>query len=433
MNIRGLTMVKQFKSFSFLEEMKQKARKEFTHFNGPQKQLTALFDEYKMEARFNGCKDFAKVLDRIVAIKEYYKINKPEIPEILHEIQYDVEQNVHHFSIDQLIKLTTELSEVNYVSIPFMDHVQRNIGDRIYFEKNLEKVSSDREFMQALLNYFKNTTDVSSMRVRNLDYILNFFVQRNKQIFNNESTTYDFIWLTSLAIATHYSMKGLRVGLFRYIDSSKNPLTKRGAHDLLYLLDKAANLVNRNHAENSVQKVRLYKALYYMKLEGLQLNDRLEAWIRDFKPYYLLNMENRISNSNLEKSFEKVLVDRNISFKKEKKTDFCMVDYFVEPNFCFEVNGPMHYFDFMVRAKDLLKQRVLEHLNYNVVMVHYNFNSEPYYKDVVEGALASLNEIEKKNEEIKKEVSVEMLRHDVKRVKRKDVLIPELLIPEINH
>jgi hypothetical protein len=434
MNIRGFNIIKlNLKRFSALENMKQKARREFTHFNGPHKQLTALFDEYKMEARFNGRKDFAKIADKVLAIKEYYTINKPEVPNLLREIQYDIEQNVHNFSLDQLIRLATELSEINHVSFAFMDHIQRSIGDRIYFEKNLEKVNGDKEFMKALLTYFKNTTDISSMRVRNLDYILNYFVQRNKYIFDNESTTYDFIWLTSLAIATHYSMSGFKVGVFRYTDSSKNALSERGARDLLTLLDKAAGLVNRNHAENSVPKVRLYKALYYMKHEGLQINDRLEGWMKDFRSYYLLNMENRLTNTNLEKSFEKVLADNNIQYMKEKKLDFCMVDYFVEPNFCFEVNGPLHYFDFMPRAKDLLKKRVLEHLNYNVVMVHYNFNTEGYFKQQVDNAITGLKEMDGLSEQIKKEVSVETLKQSVKRVRRNDVLLPDLLIPEINH
>jgi hypothetical protein len=421
-------------NFSILEEMKRKARREFKHYETPQKDLTILFDAYKMEAHFNGKRDYNKIFDKIMDIKTFYKTNKPDIPGILHEIQYDIEQNVHKFNIDQLIKLATELTELNYISIPFMDHLQRNIGDRIYFEKNLEKVSNDKDFMNNLLNYFKNTTDISMMRLRNLDYILNYFVQRNNYIFDNESTTYDFIWLTSLALATHYHMNNFQINLYRYTDKDKNPLSERGARDLLYLLNKASSLLNKNYSENSVPKVRLYKALYYLKLEGLELNDRLEGFLKDFRPYYLLNMENRLTNSNLEKSFEQLLVERNINFTKEKKLDFCMVDYFVEPNFVFEVNGPMHYFDILPRAKDLLKKRVLEHMNYNVIFVHYNFKTDPYFQKQIEEGFNNVAEVQKINEEIKKEVNVETIRQGVKKVKKDNgFILPKLVIPEINH
>jgi hypothetical protein len=273
------------------------------------------------------------------------------------------------------------------------------------------------------------------MRVKNLEFILNYF-KTHKYIFENDNATNDFIWLTSLAVATHYHLKGSRIDMYKYHDSDKHALNESAANILIYILNKAGDRVNNNHSENTASKVRLYRALYYFKSEGLKLNDKLEKFMIDFKPFYLMNLEHKTnSNSSLEEKFKSLLIEKNIKFTREKKHDFCSIDFFAEPNVVFEVNGPQHYFDMMPRAKDIQKSRILNIQNYELVDINYNLLEIPKNIEFIKNKLDEVAKVIKMNDEIASKVSTKVIHEEfINSQKRKiDAFVPNIVISEINH
>ena len=406
--------------------------KKFTHFDEPNNEFTLLHDQYIISSKAQYKKDYNKITQIILKLKDGLFLDKNY--DKFQEICYDVEKNINNFKVEHLIKISSTFAEKNLKNYAFLDYVQNNIGDRIYSDLPLNNIE-DKEMTRILLNYFKNVTDISLMRIRNLDYILNYFASNHKYIFNNENATYDFIWLISLSISTHYYLKNFRLNLFRYTDGKKNPLSERGSKNLMFILDKASQYVNKNHSENINSKVRLYRALYYLKAEGLILNEKLESFLLDFKPFYNMNSEHKISNTLLEEKFNDVLVNKNIKAIKEKKLDFCTVDFFVEPNIIYEINGPTHYYDFIPRAKDILKYRVLELQNYQLEVFHYEcFENESKKNEMNERLDQNLNLL-KMNDEIIKTIDYKNIKEEIRKGQKKriDAFVPNIVISEINH
>jgi hypothetical protein len=63
----------------------------------------------------------------------------------------------------------------------------------------------------------------------------------------------------------------------------------------------------------------------------------------------------------------------NIEYIKEFKTDYCVVDFLVDKNNIFEINGPQHYVGFSseMKAQDVLKGRTLKINGFNVKNISY--------------------------------------------------------------
>jgi hypothetical protein len=402
-----------------------------THFDNMENDYRLLHDKYILSIKGEYRKDFSKVSQNILNLKEH--LSKKENFNDFHEICYDIEKNVDSFKIEDLVKISSGFIDANLQNYPFLDFIQTKIGERLYSDLKITN-KEDKNVTRILLGYFKNTTETSLMRVKNLEYILNYF-NTHKYIFENENATNDFIWLTSLAVATHYYLKGLKINMFRYNDGVKNPLSETAAKNLIYILNRAGDRINSNHSDNTASKIRLYRALYYFKSEGLVLNEKLEKFLVDFRPFYLMNMEHKTTNSGLEDKFKGLLIEKNIKFTKEKKHDFCSFDYFVEPNVVFEVNGPTHYFDFMLKAKDIQKYRVLGLENYDVLEISYLALDNPQSIEGVKKRLDDVNKVIKNNDEIAAQVNVDTIREEfMNKQKRKvDAFVPNIAISEINH
>jgi hypothetical protein len=434
-----LTKIK-IKNFSNLrkaiQEMKRTKDEKFvppklTRFDNMDGNFKLLHDKYIISAKGEYKKDFSKITQNILDLKDH--LYKKECYSEFNEICYDIERNVDNFSIENLIKISTTFVETNLPNYVFLDYIQNKIGERLYIDLKIS-IKEDKNVTRMLLSYFKNLTEASLMRVKNLEYILNYFMT-HKYIFENENATNDFIWLTSLAVATHYHLKDFRVNMFRYHDSDKHALSETAAKNLINILNKASERLNGNYSENTASKVRLYRALYYFKSEGLVLNDKLEKFLFDFKQFYLINLEYKTTNSNLEEKFKSILIEKNIKFTKEKKHEFCSFDFLAEPNVVFEVNGPQHYFDKMLRAKDIQKTRVLNLHNYEVVDVSYSDLDNPQNIELLKQRLDNIVTVLKSNEEIASEFSANKMREEFnnKQKKKLDAFVPDIVISEINH
>jgi hypothetical protein len=390
-----------------------------------------LHDKYVLSIKGDYKKDFSKVAQNILNLKDH--LSKKEYTNDFYEICYDIEKNVDNFKIDDLVKISSSFIDPNLENYLFLDFLQTKIGERLYSDLKITN-KEDKNVTRILLGYFKNTTEVSLMRVKNLEYILNYF-NTHKYIFENENATNDFIWLTSLAVATHYYMKGVSINMFRYNDGHKHALSESAARNLIYILNRAGDRINSNHSENTASKVRLYRALYYFKSEGLILNEKLEKFLADFRPFYLMNMEHKTTNSGLEDKFKSLLIEKNITFTKEKKHHFCSFDYFAEPNVVFEVNGPTHYFDFVIKAKDIQKYRILELQNYEVVEISYVSLDNPQNIEEVKKRLDDVNKVLKNSDEIPSQVNVKTIREEFLNMQKRkmDAFVPNIAISEINH
>jgi very-short-patch-repair endonuclease len=113
-----------------------------------------------------------------------------------------------------------------------------------------------------------------------------------------------------------------------------------------------------------------------------------------------MNLEYKTTNSSLEEKFKTVLIEKNIKYTKEKKHDYCSLDFFADPNVIFEVNGPHHYFDYMFRAKDIQKYRILSLQNYEVFDVSYSELDNPENIEDLKKRLDDVVTVLKADEEI---------------------------------
>jgi len=257
-------------------------------------------------------------------------------------------------------------------------------------------------FLNDLFEFFKIHTELGKVQLEILNiflvhYIfnlnLNNFIStklEEKGGFNDfMNNLYNLLWLISISIAniSENSNKLNANG-----SSSLNTLNKslcletydKNLENDLLLSDKAVNnlvtllkfISKHLDFENSFalemdQKIRLYKSLLYLKLEGIVLNENLENFVKKFKNFHLLNSQNHISESLMEKKFEDILKKFKMNYEKEKITDFCSADFFIKPNIIVEINGPDHYSFGALKGKDNLKKRALKIIGFKILNIGY--------------------------------------------------------------
>jgi hypothetical protein len=342
-------------------------------------------------------------------IKEFEK-NKDRISYdvIFQDIFPFLEKWSSRFDPEQLIKLTIALVNNNIGHVRYFTVINYHIGKQLYLNKGvLMPKQEDVKFTKLLFNYFSITSEISMMSQESLNFIMEYFGNYSGSLIavddteripkgaevKNLQTIYDFVWLSSLSIASILCKRIDFPEFEPFIEKESNLLNEKAAKGLkriLNYLDKYIS-ADTNFSEKTHSKVRLFKSLYYLELEGINIPNNLKQFMKSFAPFSKLNVEQNISNSNLENQFEKILHKCSLKFEKEKKLNFCQVDFFVEPDFVLEVNGPSHYvftakhkdgtctdeFDFPI-AKDLLKRRVLELEKYEYLQFsHKEINRNP--------------------------------------------------------
>jgi len=306
---------------------------------------------------------------------------------LISQIEEYMELNYNYFTInDGLISFNT-LALINrgnphiYTIYQkyFLDNFTiSNINDVNDFNEKITKHYEDPSLLGLQTNLFKFYNSLSEINMINHDmftFLLEQFCNPNKELtYLKDSTAsqtkYKLLWTTTLNICNLYRrFKKIHKS---YLDNINN------------LIKVCCNCIRQeslkgeiNFSKDIMNKIRLYKSLYYLKLEnfpGIELSDpSLNNFLEEFKPFVNMNYENITNVSKLQKNFGEILKEMNIEYELEKKTEFSVVDYFIKPNIVVEVNGPHHYVSFTsnFKAKHVLTRRVLRILGYNIIDIYY--------------------------------------------------------------
>jgi len=340
-------------------------------------------------------KNFNKIYSCILEIIKTFNVKKDKesYDLIFKEILPFLEIHIQRFKSVQMIKIVCALAENNIGHLQYFRIFQYHIGKALEREKNhMSLQKEDIATTKMIYQYFSINAEMSMMETVSLNFVLDYFANYSNTLISKNAepqTLYDFIWLTSISIASILVKNKTCSDFEPYVDKKLKVLQEKGALGLKKILNCLDLIVknDNNFSENLVGKVRLYKALYYLKLEGLELPKNLGEYLIKFAPFHKMNMERAITSSALENSFEIILKKLGLKYEKEKKLGFCSVDFFIEPDYCIEINGPSHYvftnrpkdqaaeqlevYDFPV-GKDLLKKRVLQLEKYDYLEFSYN-------------------------------------------------------------
>ena len=362
--------------------------------------------------------DYESIFKSTIEVINYYSKTKEQgaCDLINSTLLIFLEKHISMFTWEQMIRLSAEMARNNLGTVVVFNAISDSLYKKLQMEKQkmMRGVKQENlKLTQMLYYYFSVMAEVSMMEVGVFNYILEYFGNHSASLIKEDikevdltglNNVYDFVWLTSLSIASIFEKRKTFKQVEEYVDTISPVLNEKGARALMKILTHldATIHLDKNFSENTSNKVRLFKSLYYLKLEGIAMPKNLEKFLKEFQPFLLMNNEKSTTSSTLELKFEKILKDLDIPYEKEKKLPFCTVDFFVKPHIVLEVNGPSHYVfnsEYPI-AKDLLKKRVLsmETYDYNSISytsIHKNEKSlisalEQRFKHVKEGLLQDL-------------------------------------------
>jgi hypothetical protein len=333
--------------------------------------------------------DYEQIYKSTLELVSYYSKSKDQaaFDLINSTLTIFLEKHISMFTWEQMVRLSAELARNNLGSVVLFNAISDSLYKRLQMDKQKLMLGTEKENLkvtQMLYYYFSIMAEVSMMEVGTLNWILEYFSNHSNSLFKEDiaqvevsalNTLYDYLWLTSLSIASILEKRKLFKQVEEYVDITSPVLSDTGSRSLFKILNhlNAVIHLDKNFSENTSNKVRLYKSLYYLKSEGIKIPKNLEKFIKEFQPFIMMNNEKSTTSSSLENKFEKILKDLNIEFEREKKLPFCSVDFFIKPDIVIEVNGPSHFVfnsEYPI-AKDLLKKRVMNIEKYDYNPMHY--------------------------------------------------------------
>lgn len=330
--------------------------------------------------------DYITVSRLVTSFHKFYldNSNNNHTVELMSHMQYFVETHIYQFPLEHLFKMLIEFINNKAMDIHFYNIVQHHVAKRFASESGLNNKNETMSMLYYL--YLKACAENSLMDVKILHHVLDHFVNKSSLI-KEPKNLFDFVWLVGLSIASILEKRELLVLDPHSCDTSSQILDTGAVRNLHLLLNKVETEVAKDdrYSENSNYKIRLYKALYYLRSEGINMSPELNNFLTKFKSYASINMSQASTkSSSLETALQKMLDSLKIKHQKQKALDFGTVDFFVYPDICIEVNGPSHYFLDLPIAKDMMKKRVLENENYNLFTVSYTDfeNPEALYSSI---------------------------------------------------
>lgn len=299
-----------------------------------------------------------------------------------------LEKHISNFTLEQMIRLSCEMGKNNLGTVVLYNSFADSIFKKLQNEKQNITNKSEEENLKVtkmLYYYLSIMSEVSMMEVGPLNFIIEYFTTHSSTLLNDSATDvqpdnlkalYDFTYLLSISIASILEKRKNFQQIENYVDTVSPVLSEIGARGLtkiLKFLDKTIH-IDKNYSQNSNNKIRLYKSLYYLKLEGINIPANLEKFMLEFSSYLKLSMEANITPSITEHKFENVLTKLKIPFEREKKLAYSSVDFYVSPDIIIEVNGPSHYVfnSSYPIAKDMMKKRVYELEHYDFIVIQHD-------------------------------------------------------------
>jgi len=235
------------------------------------------------------------------------------------------------------------------------------------------------------LNYYKSNSSLENEKLNyylnnlyNILWLISISISNISESFNKTSNSNSNNNHNSNFKANYSSNKTLILETYDKNFEKELLLSEKAVTNLVSLLKFISKHIDfeKIFSLEMETKIRLYKSLLLLKLEGIVLNENLDNFLKRFKNFHLLNVQNMTTESLIEKKFEDILKKFKVNYEKEKKNDFCSIDFFIKPNIAIEINGPDHYSFGVLKGKDNMKKRALKLLEYKILNVSYlEFNN----------------------------------------------------------
>jgi hypothetical protein len=294
------------------------------------------------------------------------------------QLVYFIEKNVEKFNLAQLFHFYVLPGDARLGYPGYYQTLSEVIGRKLsQGEEGRAQCKSpeDIDFSSELMHFFKTSSELGFTNQLIVNYVLEYFTSFSLNLLSDDTNRlYDFMWLFSMSLASIINQKPKE----KYPNNTRI-ISEKGA----VALKKIINFLNinitqtqsNNFSAQAVSKIRLYKSLRYLELEGCQLPENIVKFLNSFEPFYTMNMEVQKNKnpSSLEMRFARQFLYKHPvygdKYEKEYKTEFGSVDFFIHPNIIIEVNGPLHYLkgdNITLLGKDQLKTRALTLLGYEI-------------------------------------------------------------------
>ena len=277
--------------------------------------------------------------------------NKPLINEkLIDEIKNFIKSKIHSFENKNFLDVTNSIWNINRGDKLFHKFVKEKFKvNFLELIKNPHSYSPSDDIFMALKQFFRLFTEMREIDQVLFSAFLRFF-NRNQHHFYSEEAFSELIWNITLNLCL----------IFRQYKT----ITRENAQIINELLNKSNLFLNHNYSTHTSAKIRFYKSIYYLNIEkfkGILLSSFNLNYVQAFKPFYIMNYERVTTESNLQNKFEDILKEIKVNYTQEFKTDFCVVDFMINTNIIFEINGPQHYIGLTseLKAQDIIKGRVL--------------------------------------------------------------------------
>ena len=332
--------------------------------------------------------------------------NKQFDESLITQIEEFMELNYRYFSLNDGLSSFHTLAMINRGNSNIYNIYQKHFLE-FFVDSNVnefrEKINKSIEetsllkLQTSLTKFYGSLSEINMLSNEMFMFILEQLCNPNKKLsflkkksIEGENLplplNYRLLWITTLNICNFYR---------RYKRINKNCL-----ESINFLIRDCSNSIQLeknkgyNFSEDTKEKILLYKSLYYLKLENyaeIEFNETISMFLEDFKPFICMNYEHINHVSKLQISFGEILKELGLEYELEKKTEFCVVDFFIKPNIIIEVNGPFHYVSMTnnFKAKHILTRRVLRILGYNIIDV--------YYKDMLDKIFVKRNIVNELN------------------------------------
>ena len=275
------------------------------------------------------------------------------------------------------MKIFKILSEKSLGDYNIMTKINHFVSNKIILEKKLSMKNKEQleDFVHIFFNHFHLCAENGIINRNILNSFLYMLVKENfaTNLLKSESNINNILYLISLAIANINEINNNQIVETSFIQSDKNIINLSGMVSLIKLLKLTSfNLENNINEKSSNSRIRLYKALNYLKLEGVSIEPILEEFLKNFDDPNMNKFDNSRYYSEYISRVSQILDKIGVKYIKDKKFDICGVDFFIEPGICLIVNGEEDFLHQNLKGKSNFIKRYLSLQNYEVISLPYN-------------------------------------------------------------
>jgi len=337
--------------------------------------------------------NYSKITDNIVnLIKLYSSIEDQDMyVEKLDYILDHLYANSHKFSCYELIKIFQTLIDKNIGEMNLLVKMNFFISNKINLAKRnaLHDKVKFEEFIHIFFNHFHTCAESGFSNTEIFNAFINTLAKDNflKDLLSNEANINNVIYLIALSIANLHEIKNNSLLEKTFLEPHKEAVNVNCMVSILKLLNLTSqNLENGNKFERSNSRNRLFKALTYLKAEGVQLSEKLEEFLTKYNCNDIAKFEKDVFE--IENKYEGILANIlqkiGIKFEQNKKFDICEVDFFIEPGVCIRINQENRYQNDNLKGTENFVNRYLYLKNYDVInLPYYLFEEESKLEETI--------------------------------------------------